>query len=173
MLKRFAVYSVVLLLVFGAVFMVWKHYTPEIIEVTPEEITYNVSPVYNHNTIDSYIKNNPDGVVVFFYNSYDTNSIYVFNHLLTTIAETHGMRSLPNIVFCDLTNADSNTILSSKNHWGFYQYPAFSNIRYEDNRMVITSSLEWSISNIMTRSSVENWLINNGVLPKPEAGSGS
>jgi len=168
MLKRFAVYSLALLLVFSAVYLIYHRYTPEVIEITPEEITYNIPTAYNHNTIDSFIKEQPDGTVVFFYNVYDTNSIYVFNHLLTSILKSNGMTSLPNVVFCDLTNADTSTMLSSKNHWGFYQYPAFSNIKFKDNKMEISSSLEWSNSNIMTKSSVENWLINNGVIKQAE-----
>ena len=167
MLKRFTLYSILILSLILAVFGVYRHYTPEIIEITPEEIVYNVNPNFNHLTIDSYITNRGEqGSIIFFYNSYDTNSIYVLNNILPQILEKYHLNALPQVVFCDITNIDNSTMMTTKNHWGFYQYPAFSNITYTANMTQIVSSLEWNNANIMTFENVENWLINNNILSK-------
>jgi hypothetical protein len=87
MIKRAVFYTFVLLLVSFGVYRVYQEYAPDVIEYIPETIDYQISPLYNQNTIDDFIINSKKECFVMFYKSYGTNSIYVFNKIMARILE--------------------------------------------------------------------------------------
>ena len=163
MIKRVIFYTFSLLLVTLGVFGVYKAYAPDIIEYIPETIEYNITPLYNQNTIDDYILSQSDDCFVIFYNSQNTNSIYFFNKILNRIKSEKELTSFPNLVFC---NVDSLTVSENetKNHWGFYQTPAIVRIKANDKVLEVVSSLEWSDTNSLTYEEVIDWMVKNNLI---------
>ena len=60
MIKRAVFYTFVLLLVSFGVYRVYQEYAPDVIEYIPETIDYQISPLYNQNTIDDFIINSKE-----------------------------------------------------------------------------------------------------------------
>ena len=164
MIKRAVFYTFVLLLVSFGVYRVYQEYAPDVIEYIPETINYQISPLYNQNTIDDYLLNCEEDCFVMFYKSYGTNSIYVFNKIMSKILEEYQLESIDKLIFCNMDTLES-TETETKNHWGFYQTPAFVRIKPEDNVLQIVSALEWSNTNSLSYDEVVSWMKTNELLP--------
>ncbi len=164
MIKRAVFYTFVLLLVSFGVYRVYQEYAPDVIEYIPETIDYQISPLYNQNTIDDFIINSKEECFVMFYKSYGTNSIYVFNKIMARILEERQIEAIDKLVFCNMDTLES-TETETKNHWGFYQTPAFVRIKPEDHVLQIVSALEWSNTNSLSYDEVVSWLTANDLLP--------
>lgn len=163
MFKRGLLYILVLALVGFGVYRVYEIYAPDVIDYIPESIDYNISPLYNQNTIDDYIISQPHDVCVVFYRSQATNSIYLFNKVFKRILQDYNLTSIEGIVFCNTDTLEA-TENETKNHWGFYQTPALVRIVAQDNILETISSLEWSDTNSLTYDQVVNWLKTNDLL---------
>ncbi|MBR2791856.1 MAG: hypothetical protein IKE12_04235, partial [Erysipelotrichaceae bacterium] len=116
-------------------------------------------------TVDKYVETSAEDVHIVFYNSEDPNSIYLFNAILTQLLRQHRMKSFDSLSYCDLKGTDL-TCEQTRERWGFFDYPALVTLVNEDGKVRVTSVIEWDESHSLTTSSVENWMINNRLLPQ-------
>ena len=164
MLKRFIFYSLVLAVICGVTYRIYDVSKPQTVNTVIEPINYNIAPYYTSEDIDEYIISAGKSVNVLFYDSHDLNSVYVFNSILTRIKVDYGISSFENLVYCDFTDYQAAHITTTKNHWGFYDTPAFINLSLEGRIIKVNSALEWTENNALTYKNIENWLINNNII---------
>ena len=169
MFKRAVLYTLVLFLTGFGVYSVFREYAPDVIDYVPETINFTVSPLYNQNTIDDYLLSQSQDSFVLFYKSQATNSIYLFNKLLTRLITEYEIQSIDGLVYCNVDTLESSEN-ETKNHWGFYQTPALVRIKASDNVLEVISSLEWSDTKSLTYEEVENWLKTNELIHAKTAG---
>ncbi|MBR0473475.1 MAG: hypothetical protein IJJ19_00580 [Erysipelotrichaceae bacterium] len=164
MLKRGLFYTIIIALITVATYVVYKDNEVTTTVVPMENIEFDTTPNFTDKTIDDYILSSEHTVYVIFYDSYDSNSIYLFNTILPQLMEKHGLEHLDNFVYCDLTDYASQSDIT-KNHWGFYDTPALAALS-NDNGAINVLSIHYCDSTFnMTVDTVENWMINNDLLP--------
>ena len=169
MIKRGILYTLVLALVGFGVFSVYREYAPDVIDYVPETINYNIYPLYNQNTIDDYLLSQSQDSFVLFYKSQATNSIYLFNKLLTRLLQEYEIDQIDGLVFCNVDTMDLSEN-ETKNRWGFYQTPALVRIKANDTVLEVVSSLEWSDTKSLTYEEVVNWLRTNELIFQKQLG---
>ncbi|MBQ7223537.1 MAG: hypothetical protein IJS38_03095 [Erysipelotrichaceae bacterium] len=164
MIKRFIFYLTVSALLVVGTYRFYKSYQPKEAEVVKETIQFRISPLFYEQSIDDYIMTADGSVCILFYQEDSLNSLYVFDTILARILEQYNLKSLDNLVYCNLTEISDASITYTKNHWGFYTMPAFVNLQYKEGVLTVHSSLEWNSASTLTYAMVENWLINNKII---------
>lgn len=165
MLKRGLFYLIIIALISSFTYKVYVDNQTSTAVIEMEKINFNTSPGYTVATVDKYVETSAEDVHIVFYNSEDPNSIYLFNAILTQLLKQHRMKSFDSLSYCDLKGTDL-TSEQTRERWGFFDYPALVTLVNEDGKVRVTSVIEWDESHSLTTSSVENWMINNRLLPQ-------
>ena len=163
MLKRGLFYLIIIALICSLTYKVYLNNQTETAVIELEKIKFNTSPSYTVDTVDQYIAASAEDVHIVFYDSEDTNSIYLFNVVLTQLLKQHKLKSFDSLSYCDL-HGNEFTSEQTRERWGFFDYPALVTIVSEDGKNKVTSVIEWDEYHNLTVSSVENWMINNRLL---------
>lgn len=166
MWKRAVFYALIAAVIALFTYNIYSENAPNTMKVSNQPIQYNTVPLFTYKTIDAEIKNHDGALTVVFFNSEDSNSIYLFNVILNEVLNTHNLQMLNNVVYCDLRDMKTSEITETKNRWGFYEYPAIVHMEYKNNLIQINSSIEWSSGSNLTYEAVNNWLLNNKIIPK-------
>ena len=165
MLKRTIFYIVMFLFLCGTTAGVYFYNAPNTIKVVSNQIQFNIVPRFTYNTIDNYIIEKNQTINVIFYQNEDSQSLYLFDTILTDILNQHDLDAFSNLVYCDLTDVEDLDSNETKNRWGFYAMPALINFSIKDGLIVVNSSLDCSDIDSINQQRVEVWLSNNNAIP--------
>lgn len=165
MLKRGLFYLIIIALISSLTYKSYVDNQTSTAVIEMEKINFNTNPSFSIDTVDNYVITSAEDVHIVFYDSEDPNSIYLFNAVLTNLLKQHRMKSFDSLAYCDLNGSDL-TSEQTRERWGFFDYPALVTMINDEGKIRVTSIIEWDESHSLTSSSVENWMINNGLLPQ-------
>ncbi len=169
MFKRFCFYTIIIAIIVGSCYRLYQYFDSNTsIVVSGESIEYDIPVRYTSNSIDSYISSHEEAVAIVFYDSTNTNCIYLFNSIFTSIEADYGDTAFDDFIFCDLTDYLSQedlNVTDTKNHWGFYEVPTLALLQYDTTGVInVVSILEWSNESPLSYDTIVAWLTENELL---------
>lgn len=169
MLKKLILFTVLIGLFAGS-FALLHHYfgTDKVQALTLKTVTTENITFIKYKDIQEYTNTNPDSNV-FIVADDKSDSNYLLNNLIASIATENDGKALPKIVVVDLSEEKDITVTRLKLQFGVETYPAIIKGSYDSKLNVVTTeaSLIYNAKNPLTQQLVKEWFFNNDLWHGP------
>lgn len=161
MLKKIMFTFLTLLMVYSVSVVSYRIFEP-----SDNTNTIDTSSFLAYDSLKSYVTEGSSSVhYFFFYSANDTNSIYLYNTVFSTVNSDTNKDVTSLIEVVDVSELDTTLdITRLYEDWGVSSYPSFVAVSVENGEITINNKLEWTNEKSITATDIENWLQENGLI---------
>lgn len=137
-----------------------------IFEPNDNNATIDTNSFLAYDSLKSYVEEGSSSVhYFFFFSDNDTNSIYLYNTVFTTVNNDINKELTSLIEIVDVSELDETLEITKLNEdWGVSTYPSFVAVSVDNGEITINNKLEWKSDKSITATDIEAWLKENGLI---------